>query len=169
MYHRRRRRRRKGKKRKCMCVSCSHRRRKGKSKRKAKMGRRGKVFHIRPRLKAKRRGRKVYLVDSRGRVRGSFATSRRGSMTRRAAKRRFKRFGSKRSRAADYRQTARRTYRLRSNRRNRRGQGKWFLRPNEYDIRGIDTKMGKKKTRTRKTTRKRRRRSAMGRSRSRRM
>lgn len=119
---------------------------------------------LKGKIRARKRGQRIYMVDSRGRVRGSFRTNKRGAMTRGAARRRFNRFGTKRSRRRDRRRTARNTYHLRSNRRNRRGQAKWFIRPNEYDIKGIDTKMGKKRS-----GRKRSRSRAYGRKRSRSM
>ena len=135
-----------------------------KGKRRASMGR-SSYLKIRPRLKARRRGSRVFLVDSRGRVKGSFRTNKSGAMTRSAAKKRFNRYGTKSSRHADFRKTAKRTYRLRSSKRARKGQAKWFLAPNKYDIQGVDTKMGKKKSRKRSS----RRSSSIGRRRSRSM
>lgn len=132
-------------------------------RRRRRRGRRP-VLRVRARMTARRRGGRMFLVDSRGRVRGSFKVGRRGVMRRSAARRRFSRFESKRSRKADFRRTARRTYRLRSDRRNRRGQAKWFISPNRYDIRGIDTRMGRKKRKRRS-----KRRRSMGRRRSRSM
>ena len=137
---------------------------KRKKGRKASMGR-SSYLKIRPRLKARRRGSRVFLVDSRGRVKGSFRTNKSGAMTRTTAKKRLNRYGTKSSRHADFRKTAKRTYRLRSSKRARKGQAKWFLAPNKYDIQGVDTEMGKKKSRKRSSRRSR----SIGRSRSRSM
>ena len=160
----RRKKRKKGKRKSYHYKRYKMRKKKRKKGRKAAMGR-SRYLKIRPRLKARRRGSRVFLVDSRGRTKGSFRTNKRGAMTRSAAKKRFNRYGSKASRRADFRKTARRTYRLRSTRRARKGQARWFLSPNQYDIRGVDTKMRERKPKKRSSRRSR----SMGRRRSRRM
>ena len=154
------------KKAKCHCITCMARRKSARKKRRrVKPASRSRMFKVNSSMSTRRTKRRVYIVDARGRVRGSFKTTKSGTMTKGAARKRFNTFGSKSSRTRDKGRRARNVYSLRANKRNRRGQAKWYLRPDQSDIRGIDTKMGRK--RSGKKRKGGRRSRSIGRSRSR--
>ena len=165
----------------CGCTRCRHKTRKRRRAAKT-MGRDDKSLRVTAKLSARRRGRRVEIVDQRGRVHESFLATKRGSLRKREARRRFN-SRSARSKRRDLRQTARHTTNFKPSKRRRREQALWYMHPNEYDIKGVDTRMGRKPERkfisvdkmtrhdakrSKPKTKRRRRRTDMGMSRSRR-
>ena len=152
----------------CTCNKCSRHRKRRRKVKKSRRMRTRPFFSVSSRLRTRQKGRRAYVVDGRGRVKGSFETDENGAMTRKAARKRFL-LQSKRSQEFDLGRNANKVTTLRGDKTSKRAQAHWFLNPSRSDIRTIDTRKGSSPRRLKprkRSKRKSSRRSSMGRTRS---